>query len=699
MEINNNLVGVPIQQVVNRDRWQEVEADSGSAFDDVIRGHEDAPAVVAGAGFTGCNALDPAGVARISGLDRLVSTFPSQLAPIVAASASGFCPLAGQNGATGTGTVWAEGDILLGGGGSDTFTGRGANDIIDGDHAVAVRISVRDAAGAELGSTDLMENVARSGNFGSGTAGMTLQQAVFAGLVDPGNLRIVREIPNMGTTAATGAASDCGTASPLNCDTAVFSGPRADYDVTPTATGLTVDHARGTQADGIDTLWNVERLQFSDEVVTVRPTVTVTTPAANATNVAVNGNITATFSQVVQGVSGTTFTLRNTTTGAAVAAAVTFNATTRVATLDPNANLAAGTNYTATLTGGNTAIRDLAGNPLVTTSWSFTTAAPAGPTVTARTPAVNATGVAAGSNITATFSEAVQGVSGTTFTLRNTATGNAVAAAVTFNATTRVATLNPNANLTAGTTYTATLTGGATAIRNNAGVPLVTTSWNFTTAAAAAPTVTVRSPAENATAVAAGSNITATFSEAVQGVSGTTFRLTNAATGAAVAAAVTQNGTTNQWILNPTANLASDTQYRVTLTGGATAIRNAAGTPLATVTWTFTTGPAPTVTNRTPGVNATAVARGASPTVTFSEAVLGVDTTTFVIRPAATPNSAPIAATVTRNGTTNQWILNPNALLAAGTQYRVTVTGGPTAIRDAAGNPFATLTWTFTTAG
>ena len=38
MEINNNLVGVPIQVVVNRDRWQETEADSGSSFDDIIWG-------------------------------------------------------------------------------------------------------------------------------------------------------------------------------------------------------------------------------------------------------------------------------------------------------------------------------------------------------------------------------------------------------------------------------------------------------------------------------------------------------------------------------------------------------------------------------------------------------------------------------------------------------------------------------------
>ena len=49
MEINNNLVGVPIQMVVNRDRWQETEADSGSAFNDVIRGRRSGRAS-AGAG-------------------------------------------------------------------------------------------------------------------------------------------------------------------------------------------------------------------------------------------------------------------------------------------------------------------------------------------------------------------------------------------------------------------------------------------------------------------------------------------------------------------------------------------------------------------------------------------------------------------------------------------------------------------------
>ena len=121
-------------------------------------------------------------------------------------------------------------------------------------------------------------------------------------------------------------------------------------------------------------------------------------------------------------------------------------------------------------------------------------------------------------------------------------------------------------------------------------------SWTFTTAAApadtTAPTVTARSPSSNATEVSRTGNITATFSEPVNGVSGTTFvlRTGSGTNGSIVAATVTRNGTTNQWILNPNSTLASRTTYRVTVTGGTGAIRDAAGNPLTTVSWTFTTG-------------------------------------------------------------------------------------------------------------
>ena len=143
----SSLGGLPLPIVVNRDRWQETEADSGSNFNDVIRG-DALERIVGGFGFTGCDALDPAGVARITGLGDYVTTFPTSLADVKAVAAAGDCPLTGApasatnpvTGDTSQGGVWAEGNILLGGGGSDVIEGRENQDIIDGDSALRVAI-------------------------------------------------------------------------------------------------------------------------------------------------------------------------------------------------------------------------------------------------------------------------------------------------------------------------------------------------------------------------------------------------------------------------------------------------------------------------------------------------------------------------------------------------------------------------------
>jgi hypothetical protein len=205
------------------------------------------------------------------------------------------------------------------------------------------------------------------------------------------------------------------------------------------------------------------------------------------------------------------------------------------------------------------------------------------PTVTARTPGVSARSVSQTGNITATFSEAVTGVSATTFTLRQGTT--AVPAAVTYNATTRVATLDPTASLTADRTYTATLTSG---IRDAAGNQLAATTWTFVTGPA--PTITTVSPASAATGVPRNRSVTVTYSEAPTGFGTASATIVQVSTGAAVAAARSVVG--NVLTIDPTASLAANTQYRVTVTGGSTAIRDAAGNPAQSRTWTFTTGSA-----------------------------------------------------------------------------------------------------------
>ena len=75
------------------------------------------------------------------------------------------------------------------------------------------------------------------------------------GTYNPGQLVIQREIlPSSG----------------FNFDTAWFSGPRANYTVTPNADGsVTVSDTVGT--DGTDRLTGIERLQFSPDPTALTP--------------------------------------------------------------------------------------------------------------------------------------------------------------------------------------------------------------------------------------------------------------------------------------------------------------------------------------------------------------------------------------------------------------------------------------------
>ena len=102
---------------------------------------------------------------------------------------------------------------------------------------------------------------------------------------------------------------------------------------------------------------------------TIAPTVISTIPAAGASGVAINGNITAIFSEAMDAATITPATFTLTQGATPVPGAVTYAGT--VATLNPTNDLAANTVFIATITTG---AKDLAGNALaVDKTWSFTT--------------------------------------------------------------------------------------------------------------------------------------------------------------------------------------------------------------------------------------------------------------------------------------------------------------------------------------
>lgn len=334
------------------------------------------------------------------------------------------------------------------------------------------------------------------------------------------------------------------------------------------------------------------------------PTVTRNSPATDALAVPIGLSLTATFGEEMDSdtIDLASFTLQKSgpPLGPALPGQVTY--TNMIATFNPDSDLEAGTEYTATIT---TEATDLAGNPLASNYvWTFTTAeAPvdANPTVILTDPADQEAAVALNRAVTATFSEAMNAgtIDPTTFTLYNTASlvpGPATFVSGTVSYVNQIATFYPDSNLEADTEYTATIDS---AVEDLAGNYLVDDLnavndyvWTFTTGTMSdvtAPTVAPNGPLDGDIDVALNKNVSATFSEAMDAntidTASFTLQASGLPLGPVLPAAVSYLGLVAT--LDPTNNLAADTEYTVTMTTAATDL---AGLPLASdEVWTFRT--------------------------------------------------------------------------------------------------------------
>jgi Ca2+-binding RTX toxin-like protein len=207
-----------------RDRFDLVEGLSGYDQNDVLRGDDRSGApVVEEPGTDDMTGHELARAAQINLIDGL----------------GGLLSDAGR-------TTVDDGNILLGGAGSDLIEGRGGNDIIDGDRWLDVELT----APGEAAPFDSITDV---------------QSRLLSGNLNPADINIQRSIK-------TGADSP---------DTAVFSENRANYDIDSSVPGrVVINHSRGGGVagtpgiDGEDTLINVEFIQFADSLVSVGSTPT-----------------------------------------------------------------------------------------------------------------------------------------------------------------------------------------------------------------------------------------------------------------------------------------------------------------------------------------------------------------------------------------------------------------------------------------
>jgi hypothetical protein len=209
---------------------------------------------------------------------------------------------------------------------------------------------------------------------------------------------------------------------------------------------------------------------------TTAPQISSITPVNNATGIALNTAMSATFSEALNPATVTAASFTLSVPGGVIAGTVSYSGNSAI--FAPNMGLTYKTTYTATL---STTVTDLAGNPLaVNYTWTFTTdTAPdtTAPTITATNPADAAAGIELNSAVSVSFSEAMNSATLTARSFTLAGPDGPVAGDVSYGDLTGI--FSPSSVLMTNAIYTATVTTAAQDIaRNSLASNYV---WNFTT--------------------------------------------------------------------------------------------------------------------------------------------------------------------------------------------------------------------------
>ena len=250
-----------------------------------------------------------------------------------------------------------------------------------------------------------------------------------------------------------------------------YSGVIATFTPTNPLTATTVYTATITTI-AEDVAGNPVLVDYSWTFTTdIPPFVIANVPLKNAINVALNNNISVTFSESMKSSSINTSSFIVTQAGLSVSGSIIY--ANDVATFTPSMPLKSATIYTVTITNK---VEDSSGNSmLVDYFWTFTT--DTAPTVTSTSPIDNATSVALNKTITATFSTPmnVTTLTSNSYVVRQGNTSITGSLSYANNTVSFV----PNVPLLGNKVYTCTIT---TAVKNTFGTNMKNDyTWEFTT--------------------------------------------------------------------------------------------------------------------------------------------------------------------------------------------------------------------------
>lgn len=438
---------------------------------------------------------------------------------------------------------------------------------------------------------------------------------------------------------------------------------------------------------------------------TTNPEITAKYPEENDNSVPKNATITVTFSESLLSSSihntATNFKLIKDTDSSQVDATVIYNDATKTAILYPKSTLDNTTKYRVEI---SHSIRDLAYNPLISdVSWEFTTSDQEDtdpPTVIGKDPTNGQEDVPNDKVVSVNFSEDVQGVSSSSFVVERVLDSASVSGTVVYNSSSKTATFTPLNTYEEGVWYRVRLTSEIKDTSNNTLSPV---SWTFKIGDSTPPVVVSKNPANGLWDVGVNTNITATFSEDVSGVSATSFTVKNLSSGQPISGAVSYTPATKTATFDPDSNLPYDCDIEVRLTGD---IKDASNNSLNVTVWTFHTGSAPDTTPpsvdfanvTTPKENEHDVAVSQKIAIKFTEPVTGVGPATVMLKK-GDQNGTLVSSNISYDALANVGYITPGNYLEYGSQYTVVVKGGDTTdIKDNSGNKVAAdIVWSFYT--
>ena len=411
---------------------------------------------------------------------------------------------------------------------------------------------------------------------------------------------------------------------------------------------------------------------------TTAPTVSGVAPAEGATGVSATANTEATFSEGMDPatITSSTFTLTKQGASQPLTAQVGYDAATRKATLNPAADLEASATYTATIKGGTSGVKDLAGNPLgADKTWSFSTSAPPQGSQTANLNSVADAGL---TELAPTANN------GTATTLKVDGDdpdpgGGDLYAALRWDLSQIPAGATvTNASVTLNITNASPQTYGAYDLKKAWNESQI--SWNQASTGTLWATAGAKGTTDRGSQIA---SVTPT------NIAPYTFT---------IPASVVQG-----WVSAPSSNNGILLAHTTNFDGFVFGTKEGAQLPKLTINYTTSGGGAdttpPTVSGVVPTEGATGVSATANTEATFSEGMDPATITSSTFTLTKQGASQPLTAQVGYDAATRKATLNPAADLEASATYTATIKGGTSGVKDLAGNPLgADKTWSFTTA-